>query len=214
MTTPAPAGASSPAAPVKRRDATRTRRLLLDAARNRFASDGYAATTVRDIADDAGVNVALISRYFTSKEGLFEACLTSAVQDVNRAAGSATSLDEIPGRIVEQLTGIGSDSFPRHLVLLLRSSGDTRAEEIRVGMLRTFSERLATLAGGDELLLRAQIVIAASLGIALLRSNTQLEPLGSAGHDALTGPITDLVEAVLHPYASSPPPTAQAPNRG
>ncbi|RAO34122.1 hypothetical protein PSN13_02989 [Micromonospora saelicesensis] len=27
--------------------------------RQRFARDGYAATTVRDIADDAGVNVAL-----------------------------------------------------------------------------------------------------------------------------------------------------------
>ncbi len=30
-------------------------------ARRRFADDGYAATTVRDIADDAGGNVALTS---------------------------------------------------------------------------------------------------------------------------------------------------------
>src|SRR5687768_16792368 len=68
-------GAETPVAR-PRRDAARTRRRLLEAARRRFARDGYATSTVRDIADDAGVNVALISRYFTSKEGLFEACLT------------------------------------------------------------------------------------------------------------------------------------------
>ncbi|MBM2622749.1 helix-turn-helix transcriptional regulator [Actinoplanes sp. LDG1-06] len=190
--------------PTRRRDATRTRQLLLEAARHRFASDGYAATTVRDIADDAGVNVALISRYFSSKEGLFEACLTSAVEDMRRTAGGAR-LDEVPERIVEQLAGIDTDGFPRHLVLLLRSSGDARADEIRVGMLRTFAERLAALAGwedgDDELLLRAQVTIAASLGIALLRSNTKLEPLGSAGPGELIGPVTDLIGSVLGKHA-------------
>ncbi|WP_307834396.1 TetR/AcrR family transcriptional regulator [Paractinoplanes lichenicola] len=208
--------------PVKRRDATRTRQLLLDAARNRFASVGYAATTVREIADDAGVNVALISRYFSSKEGLFEACLTSAVEDMHRTAGGAR-LDEVAERIVGQLTGIGSDNFPRHLVLLLRSSGDARADEIRVGMLRTFAERLATLAGwqegDDQLLLRAQVTIAASLGIALIRANTALEPLASAGQEDLLGPITDLIAGILqktpqHPYESATPPTAKTQNRG
>ncbi|MBL7257581.1 TetR/AcrR family transcriptional regulator [Actinoplanes sp. LDG1-01] len=195
---------------------------MLDAARNRFASVGYAATTVREIADDAGVNVALISRYFSSKEGLFEACLTSAVEDMHRTAGGAR-LDEVAERIVGQLTGIGSDNFPRHLVLLLRSSGDARADEIRVGMLRTFAERLATLAGwqegDDQLLLRAQVTIAASLGIALIRANTALEPLASAGQEDLLGPITDLIAGILqktpqHPYESATPPTAKTQNRG
>ena len=52
----------------KSRDAANTRRLLLSSARRRFAQDGYSATRVRDIAADAGVNVALINRYFSSKE--------------------------------------------------------------------------------------------------------------------------------------------------
>ncbi|MCY1139394.1 TetR family transcriptional regulator [Actinoplanes sp. Pm04-4] len=186
--------------PTRRRDAARTRQLLLDAARHRFASDGYAATTVRDIADDAGVNVALISRYFQSKEGLFEACLTSAVDDMRRAAGSAT-LAEVPERIAEQAAGIDSDGFPRQLVLLLRSSGDARADEIRAGILRSYAQNLAVLAGwqegDDELLLRAQVTIAASLGIAMLRSKTKLEPLASATKDDLVGPLTDLIEGVL-----------------
>src|ERR1700744_3072446 len=64
-----------PGVKVRHRDADETRQRLLQAARQRFAQDGYAATTVRDIAMEAGVNVALINRYFTSKEGLFEAYL-------------------------------------------------------------------------------------------------------------------------------------------
>ncbi len=191
---------TSPSPTTRRRDAARTRQLLLEAARQRFANDGYAATTVRDIADDAGVNVALISRYFQSKEGLFEACLTSAVDDMRRAAGTAT-LAEVPERIAEQAAGIDSDGFPRQLVLLLRSSGDARADEIRVGILRTYARNLAVLAGwtegDDDLLLRAQITIAASLGIAMLRSKTKLEPLASATKEQLVGPLADLVGAVL-----------------
>ena len=38
---------------VRSRDAAGTRQLLLQAARIRFARDGYSATTVRDIANDA-----------------------------------------------------------------------------------------------------------------------------------------------------------------
>ncbi|WP_240670186.1 TetR/AcrR family transcriptional regulator [Actinoplanes solisilvae] len=190
---------SSPT-PTKRRDAARTRQALLEAARARFASDGYAATTVRDIADDAGVNVALISRYFSSKEGLFEACLTTAADDFHRSTG-ATTLNEVPERIAEQAAGIDSDGVPRYLVLLLRSSGDARADEIRIGMLRTFAERLAALAGWEEgddrLLLRAQVTIAAALGIALLRSTTTLEPLRSATKEDLLSPVTDLITAIL-----------------
>src|SRR3954467_2700576 len=88
--TDAPPRPSSPP-----RDAGRTRQLLLDAARRRFAEDGYAATTVRDIAEDAGVNVALTSRYFTSKEGLFEACLSTAGEELRRSTGDV-GLDQLP----------------------------------------------------------------------------------------------------------------------
>jgi len=38
-----------------------------------FAANGYEATTVRDIAEAAGVNLAMISYYFGSKEKLLEA---------------------------------------------------------------------------------------------------------------------------------------------
>jgi AcrR family transcriptional regulator len=205
MTTsaPGPTAAAGPSAP-RRRDAASTRHLLLDAAWRRFARDGYAATTVRDIADEAGVNVALINRYFTSKEGLFKACLTDAVDEFGRAVSANVTLDRVPHVIAGQLAGPRTGKHPSQLVLLLRSSGDERADQIRLGILRSFAERLAATAGrepddpdGDRLLLRAQLALAAALGIALLRSTAPIEPLASASEDDLIAPLHDLISGLL-----------------
>lgn len=182
------------------RDATRTRQLLLAAALQRFTRDGYAATTVRDIADDAGVNVALISRYFKSKEGLFEACLTSSVDEIRRTTGD-TPLSRTPEAIAGQIAGPCTESLPQHLILLLRSSGDETADRIRLDLLRSYSRRLAEAAGWTEddetMLLRAQIVLAATTGIALMRTKSGLEPLASATAEDLVPPLRDLIGALL-----------------
>ena len=49
------------------------RTLILSAAEQLFSEKGFEGTTVRDIAHMAGVNLAMISYYFGSKEKLFEA---------------------------------------------------------------------------------------------------------------------------------------------
>jgi AcrR family transcriptional regulator len=207
MTTRTPkAAADRPGAPApRRRDAAGTRQLLLDAARRRFATDGYAATTVREIADEAGVNVALINRYFTSKEGLFEACLTGAVDELGRAVAADVTLEQLPQVIAGQLAGPQGGPFvgtrPSRLLLLLRSSGDERADQIRLGVLRSSAERLAAAAGrqpgDDRQLLRAQLALSAVLGIALLRSSAAMEPMTSAGEQELLEPLQDLIKALL-----------------
>lgn len=46
--------------------------LIVQSALLLFSTHGFKATSVRDIATHAGVNVALINYYFGSKEGLFE----------------------------------------------------------------------------------------------------------------------------------------------
>jgi AcrR family transcriptional regulator len=186
--------------PPRRRNAEQTRQTLLAAARARFARDGYASTTVRDIADDAGVNVALISRYFTSKEGLFEACLAGAVNEI-RGDAEALSRDEVAASIALRIAG-SADQPRTHeaLLLMLRSSGDERVDEIRRGFMRSFSEQLVTATGGpkdDRSLLRAQVVLGASLGLVLLRSSAALPPIATATGEELIGPLTDLVNALL-----------------
>lgn len=55
------------------RDANATRATILTAARERFANDGYDRATIRAIAADAGIDPALVMRYFGNKEGLFSA---------------------------------------------------------------------------------------------------------------------------------------------
>ncbi|MFE6283427.1 TetR family transcriptional regulator [Streptomyces sp. NPDC057877] len=62
-TTPAP----------RRSDATRT--AILDAARERFAADGYERATIRAIARDAKIDPSMVMRYYGNKEGLFAAAV-------------------------------------------------------------------------------------------------------------------------------------------
>ncbi|WP_189332717.1 TetR/AcrR family transcriptional regulator [Actinoplanes ianthinogenes] len=198
---------TSSATPPRRRDAARTRQLLLDAARRRFATAGYAETTVRHIADDAGVNVALISRYFASKEGLFEAALTASFTELRAAAGDVDPA-AIPETIAEQIIGQSGDAGPSHaLLLILRSSGDEKADQIRLRFLQMFAEKLAKgaqLQGGSPDILRAQIVLATAIGVTLLRA-THLEPLASTSAADLTAPLRDVVTALTrHPTPGTP----------
>jgi AcrR family transcriptional regulator len=63
----------------RRRDATQTKARILAAAQQAFAERGYSHAGIRDIAAIAGVDSALLLRYFGSKAGLFEAALIDAI---------------------------------------------------------------------------------------------------------------------------------------
>jgi AcrR family transcriptional regulator len=71
---------------VRRYDASRrqeqareNRRAVLDVARRRFLAEGYAATTVNQIATDAGVSVETVYKAFGNKPGLLKAVFDVAV---------------------------------------------------------------------------------------------------------------------------------------
>jgi AcrR family transcriptional regulator len=189
---------------LRSRDADGTRQALLDAARRRFARDGYSSTTVRDIAQDAGVNVALISRYFDSKEGLFEACLTHTAKEMGRERPDDITVDKLVQSILRRVTDAPEGELTLQLLLLLRSSGDERADGIRRSTIEQFAERMASAgrpAGDgythDQAVLRAQLVMATALGMTLLRASSGVEPLSSAKTDDLLAPLSEMVEALL-----------------
>src|SRR5258705_13666757 len=50
--------------------------LIMEAAEKLFSEKGFDGSSVRDIAETAGVNLAMISYYFGSKEKLMEAMFT------------------------------------------------------------------------------------------------------------------------------------------
>lgn len=56
-----------------------TRRALLDVARDRFGTQGFAATSVDEIVGDAGVTKGALYHHFTSKEHLFD-CVFDEVE--------------------------------------------------------------------------------------------------------------------------------------
>lgn len=54
----------------RRQQSERRRTRVLDAARGRFLAQGYVATTIAQIAEDAGVSVEFVYKSFDSKPGL------------------------------------------------------------------------------------------------------------------------------------------------
>ena len=56
----------------ERADGRETREAILAAASDEFAERGFALGSMRAICANAGVNSALASRYFGSKEGLYK----------------------------------------------------------------------------------------------------------------------------------------------
>lgn len=61
-----------------------TKDLILDTAERRFAEDGFAATSLRAIIKEAGVNTAAVHYHFGSKEDLIHAVIARRVDPVNR----------------------------------------------------------------------------------------------------------------------------------
>lgn len=53
---------------------------IKNAARSVFYKKGFAATRTRDIAEEAGINLALLNYYFRSKEKLFDIILLETLQ--------------------------------------------------------------------------------------------------------------------------------------
>ena len=60
---------------------------IIETAEKLFADKGFDGASVRDIADEAGINVAMISYYFGSKEKLLEALF------IYRASGTSQVLE-------------------------------------------------------------------------------------------------------------------------
>ena len=76
-----------------RTDDSAARAKISAAGEELFAARGYAGTAVRDIAEKAGVNGAMIHYYFRNKEGLYRAILESAASRVREMLVETTGGD-------------------------------------------------------------------------------------------------------------------------
>lgn len=73
-----------------------TQTKLLLAATPLFAQKGFSAVSIRELSEAAGVNSALISYHFGSKEGLYEAVLESHFSRIIEAIDVAKKLNLVP----------------------------------------------------------------------------------------------------------------------
>lgn len=81
------------------------RGLVLRVARRRFLEHGYAATSMSDIAADAGVTKAALYYHFPGKDALFTAVFTA---EVERLIGGLRSIAGEGGSLAEVLTRIAA----------------------------------------------------------------------------------------------------------
>lgn len=80
----------------------RSRRLLLEAARDEFAQKGFAGARVQDIADRAGVNKQLIAYHFGGKEGLYRELGREWLKREETFNDPAIPLDELVERYLRE----------------------------------------------------------------------------------------------------------------
>jgi AcrR family transcriptional regulator len=176
----------------RRYDAQGSRDALLSAADALFDERGYEATTVRDIGERAGVDAALIARYFGGKEGLYLATLEHERR---------TPLPADPMRILERMLsrserrGIGP--VP-HAMVSPTLSDEMRAQVqqiIRRHVVDPCAAQLTQRAVPDAEL-RAEILVALSIGVSLTRASATLPALAEASADDLLGVLGELVGAL------------------
>lgn len=87
------------------------RQHLMDTAERMFAERGFEAVSVRDLAAEAGVNLAMVSYYFGSKEGLFEAIIEAKIPRTRHALEHLLKSDLTPWEKISQTIDIYVDKM-------------------------------------------------------------------------------------------------------
>ncbi|MEQ6900002.1 TetR family transcriptional regulator [Nocardioides sp. YIM 152588] len=168
-----------------------TREEILTAARRLFGEDGFAGTSLRQIATAAGVDVRLVSHYFGSKGDLFVAAVElpfdpESTFDMLLAPGPAGLGERLAGFVLDIL-----DSPPGRQVMtgMLRAaaSEDQAAAMVRDRLVGQLLLPLASRLGTDHAELRASLMGSQIAGLVLARHIVGLPALVDADRETLAG---------------------------
>ena len=153
----------------RKRDAEATRAAILEAAKAHFALLGYDRAVLRDIAREAGVDVALVKRYFGGKEALFlEALRASFGPDSVRDWDRAT----FAGEMATALAGsphVDEARTHRFQFLLRAATSPTTAPLLNVIVQDRFLEPIREWLGGADADARARVLAATYIGFLVER---------------------------------------------
>lgn len=179
-----------------------TREAIRQAAHARFLADGYRDVTLRAIAADAGVDVALVSYYFGSKQGLFGAAMALPVNPAElfgQVLASAPTLDGIAQQILRLALATWDNPTTGAQLKALAVAAvveENFARLLREAVGREIVQRLAARLGGPNGEQRATAFVSQMAGLIFGRYLIRFEPLASMSVDEVIehlGPPLQLV---------------------
>lgn len=194
---------SAPQHRPKPKSSAATKQAMLDAARARFLQESYENVGLRDIAGDVGVDVALVSRYFGSKEELFREVL--GVGRKKEILPADVGQADIPAYLTQlfiQQSDDGNEHVERLLIILRSASSPMASQIVRETLREDVLQPLAQKLGGDRPELRASTSMAVWMGMTIMRTVMSVEPLCSHRGD-VEQRLQKLFETALSEIASS-----------
>lgn len=182
---------------------------IVEAAREHF-KHGYEQATIRRIAADAGVDVAMVYYFFGNKEGLFSAAVIDIPEHPLHQL--ATLLDEggsedvgprLVRRFIERWDA--GDSFDPLLTVWRSAAVQPLARKLLHDTLAgPMAERVATEFGVDDAVLRVELVASHLMGLAFARYQLRIEPIASSSIDEVVAWVGPTVQRYLTGPTSEP----------
>jgi AcrR family transcriptional regulator len=183
-----------------------TSEAIRSAAKARFLADGYQATTMRSIAVDAGVDVALVSYYFGSKQALFGAAMALPVNPLEVVVPLINGdLDGLAERLLASLLAVWDHAGTGPALQALAKAAVIEPDLQRVvreavsgEIVRHLTDRL----GGPDARERAGMLTTQMAGVIFARYVLLLEPIASMPAAAV---VTHLAPSLAVTLGTSAP---------
>jgi AcrR family transcriptional regulator len=180
------------------KNAAATREMILASARARFLKESYENVGLRDIAADAGVDVALVGRYFGSKEGLFKEVLRGDSGPWLDSEVTAAALPAWLATLATKEHDPGEREDVERLLIILRSaSSPTPATVVQQSFRENVLEPVAKLLDGPDPEVRASLALSLLIGTTVLRTIMGMEPLRQCDTAAVRTRLTALFADAL-----------------
>jgi AcrR family transcriptional regulator len=194
-----PANAQTPEPRARRRDPEGRRAAILEAARQALAENGYARTTIRDVAQRAGVTHGLVMRHFGSKEQLMLAAFPEPPGLAATVAGDPATLPErLAAVFVDRMeTNAGED--PLLAVIRSAATNERAAATLYDQMRRQSTRMLAPLLAPEALDVRADLITSMFIGVAFERYVMRTGGLAAIRPDELTDHLAGIIRHILAP---------------
>lgn len=180
------------------KNAAVTRQALLQAARRRFAQESYSDVGLRDVAGDVGVDVAMVARYFGSKEELFREVIRgdhSSWLDPDLRPADLPAL--LARMLVHEAEPEERENSDRLIIMLRSSSTPATADLVRDAFKEDVLEPLAALLPGADAYVRASLALTVLAGFKVLRTVMYVQPLHECGQVDLERHIKELLQQAL-----------------